>query len=367
MKYLLLLSTILFTFSLSAQNCDRALLVQTAGTFKPDAAYTGNDLKAEYLAKNKKVLSLISNMIKSKYSPMGVDASYHENYGNASQHWGPNHYSYSIIPLNYTCYNNKKETEGETSTYFSININIPEFEIYDTAVGDRLSLEGFNVITEMPVKENGCWYFKEKDVTLAFGIPGKSSAWLLTYDGKLPFAYVTKKEFLEKRKLELANQMSESATQSKEVLENNEIARKYKETELKNDPEKLKKYMKMEYLQVKERYEKLLTDNEKLYKPAFDKIDIQLKMPANELNQQAIVKNDPQDHLSYLFTDDNDPFGKVLIKPNPGYFNTKISKSAPQFIWIYIIGNHKEPIAAKFMTDIMKAVDFTLLLNMLGK
>ena len=123
----------------------------------------------------------------------------------------------------------------------------------------------------------------------------------------------------------------------------------------------------MDYLPIKERYEKLLTDNEKQYKPAFDKIDAQLKMPADELSKQAIVKNDAHDHLSYLFTDDNDPFGKVLIKPNPGYFNNKIPKSVPQLIWIYIIGNNKEPIAAKFMTDIIKAVDFNLLLNMLGK
>ena len=76
-----------------------------------------------------------------------------------------------MIPLNYTCYNNKRETEGETSTHFAISVNIFGAEIYDTAQGDRLVLEGFNVIPDMPVKENGYWDFKEKDITLAFGIP----------------------------------------------------------------------------------------------------------------------------------------------------------------------------------------------------
>ena len=90
-------------------------------------------------------------------------------------------------------------------------------------------------------------------------------------------------------------------------------------------------------------------------------------MPPGELNQPAIVKNDPQDHLSYLFTDDNDPFRKVLIKPNPAYFNTKLPKSSPQFFWMFITGSHKDKIAAKFMADIIKAVDFATLKNMLGK
>jgi hypothetical protein len=59
--------------------------------------------------------------------------------------------------------------------------------------------------------------------------------------------------------------------------------------------------------------------------------------------------------------------GQILIKPNPGYFNKKLPKSWPQFFWVYIRANHKDPIAAKFMADIIKAVDFAALRNMLGK
>jgi len=228
-------------------------------------------------------------------------------------------------------------------------------------------LEGFNVISDMPIAKDGFWYFNEVDANLGNSVIGKSSSWLITCEGKLPFAYVTKKEFLEKRRKALSVQMLQSAAGFKEVLNNNEIGKKYKEAALKNDPEKLKKYMKMDYLPIRERYEKLIAENEKEFKPAFDKIETQLKMPADELNKQAIVKSDPNDHLSYLFTDDNDPFGKVLIKPNPGYFNKKLPKSSPQFFWIYLTGNHKEPIAAKFMTDIINAVDFTLLKSMLGR
>ena len=85
------------------------------------------------------------------------------------------------------------------------------------------------------------------------------------------------------------------------------------------------------------------------------------------MSEMAIVKIDPKDHLSYLFTDEKDPFGKILIKPNPGYFNKKLPRSVPQFISIYVAGDPKDPIAAKAMTGMVNAIDFTLLKNMLGK
>jgi hypothetical protein len=367
MKFSLLITALLINISASAQDCKPELLVQAKGTLKADAPAGGSGLKAEDLARNKQVLATIGKMIKSTYSPMGVNAIFHENYGSPSLSWQPIGYGYSIIPLNYYCEGSTIKTAHETSTYFSINTNIFDAEIYDTAQGDRLLAEGFNVLDGMPDEKDGNWYFKEKDAALGFGMTGKSKAWLITQDGKLPFTYVTKKEFLAKRKLALSNQMMQASDGFKDVLNNNEIGKKYKEAAFKTDPEKLERYMKMEYLPIKERYEKLLSNNEKDFKPAFEKINAQQKMPADELNRQAIVKNDPNDHLSYLFTDENDPFGKILIKPNPGYFNNKLPKSSPQFFWVYVRGNHKEPIATKFMTDIVKAIDFAALKNMLGK
>jgi hypothetical protein len=161
--------------------------------------------------------------------------------------------------------------------------------------------------------------------------------------------------------------MLASAAGYKDVLKGIEIVRTSKEAELKNDPEKLKRYMKMEYLVSKAKNEKLLAENEKQYAPAFEKIGALLQMPAAELNQPAIVKADPHDYLSYLFTGDDDPFGKVRIKPNPGYFNKSLPKSSPQFIWIYVRANPKESIGAKFMADIRNAIDFAALKGMLGK
>lgn len=372
MNYLIFFSSILFSISATSQNtiaigCAQESLIKTTGTLKADAPYVSKELKTADLAKHKQVLAIISNMIKSKYIPMGVKAEFHLNYGHPLVYRPVNDYAYSIMALNYYCDGNILKTAHETSTSFQINANFFNAEIYDTAQGDRLLAEGFNVMHDLPVEKNGYWYFKEIDANLGFGMTGKSAAWLITYDGKLPYTYVTKKEFLEKRKRSLSAQMLMSAAGFKDNLKNIEMEKGYKEVEFKNDPEKLKKYMKMDYTDRKLRYEKLLSDNEKNYKPAFDKIETQLKMSAEELNQQAIVKQDPNDYLSYLFTDDDDSFGEILIKPNPGYFNKKLPKSSPQFFWVSITWNHKEPIATKFREDIMKAVDFTTLKNMLGK
>ena len=363
--YCLLGLSILFSTSL-AQDCTQASLLEKPGVWKAGMKGSAGG-SATDLAKEKKLVETIHGMVRSKYTPVGVEANYHGAY-SADPNAPGNNYSYSIIPLNYYCEGNTAKLAHETSTYFSISANFFDAEIYEFFnFKDAASGVGYYYIQDMPVEKDGYWYFKEKDAGLGFGMTGKSSSWLITYNGKLPFAYVTKKEFLETQKVILANAKLMSASGFKDVLDRIEIEKGYKEKEYKNEPEKLARYMKMDYNDTKARYEKLLADNESKFKPAFDKIESQLKMPEAALSQPAIVKQDPHDHLAYLFTDDNDPMGQVLIKPNPGYFNMKWPRSSPQFFWVMVRGNHKEAVAAKFMGDIMKAVDFNVLKNMLGK
>jgi hypothetical protein len=160
------------------------------------------------------------------------------------------------------------------------------------------------------------------------GATGKIKTWLITHDNKLPFAFVTKKEFLEKQKNMLILAMPKAIEGSNQNFK---------------------------------------TKTEQDFKKALAKIESLMKMPSGESDQPAIVKQDPNDYLSFLFTTNDDPFSKVLIKPNPGYFNSKLSRSAPQFIVVNITGDDKEPVAAKVMTNVIKDLDFTALRNMLGK
>ena len=267
MKYFFLTAMSLMSLQASAQNCSEASLLQTAGTWK-EGRKGSYSVTGANLLKETKVVAAIHAMVKSKYAPTAVEALFHGAYSSPSPDIPANGYAYSIIPLDYHCEGNSIKIDHETATYFQIRVNEFGAAIYDTAQGDRLLAEGYNVINDMPVEQDGHYYFREKDVTLGLGIPGKTSAWLITYDGKLPFAYVTKKEFLEKRKRILATQMLSSAASVKDVLARLEMEKGFKETEFKNDPARLKKYMTMDYLQIKARYEKQLAENDKTYKRA---------------------------------------------------------------------------------------------------
>jgi hypothetical protein len=366
MKYIVLIFVMLFSLASSAQDCTEELLLQKSGTWKETSGGVPGIAAAD-LAREKKVVTSLHTMIKSKYTPLGVKIDFGGAYESPYPNMLANCYYYHIMAFDFYCDGNTIKTDDETSTTFQISANGFDTEIFDTAQGDRALAEGFNVMYDLPVEKDGYWAFKETEVGLGFGMKGKTKSWLITYDGKLPYSYVSKKEFLEKRKINLTTSMLDAARGFNDILKNLEIEKGFEEVEFKNDPEKLAKYMKG-YNYSKDRYEKFLADNEKNYKPEFDKIETLLKMSAEELNQHAIVKLDPNANLSsYLFTDDNDPFGEVLIKPNPGYFNKKLPRSTPQFFWVNLIWNHNDPIATRFSEDITKAVDFELLKNMLGK
>jgi hypothetical protein len=365
-KYIFAITVSFISLHTLSQDCTTESLLKKPGTWKESSGVMPG-VAATDLTKEKTVVAAINNMIRSTYSPIAVNALANGGYERPQSHAPVNTYIYSIIPLEYYCDGNIVKTVGETSTSFQIGINSFFDEIYDTAQGDRALMEGFNVLSQLPRSKNGYYYFEEKNIRLIHDMPGKSSMWLITYDGKLPWAYVTKKEFLEKRKRNLSIQKDFEVTGIKEVLANMETTKGYKETEYKNDQVSLQRFIKMDYQPTKERYGKLLSEIETKYKPVFNKIDALLKMPALELNESAIVKMDPKDGLSYLFTTEDDPFAKILIKPNPAYFNKKLPRSAPQFFSVYIIGNHKDPVVAKTMNDLMRAVDFEKLKSLLGK
>jgi hypothetical protein len=366
MRIYLFLGALLLAFASSAQDCNVDSLLQKPGTWEETSGSISGITSAD-LAREKKIESSINSMIKSKYSPMGLKIKFGGAYESSYPFMPVNSYYYHIMAFQFYCEENKIKTVTESATTFQVYVNKFDVDVYDTAQGNRAVAEGFNVIHELPVEKDGYWYFMDKDSNLGFGMSGKSSSWLITYDGKLPFAFVTRKEFLEKNKKNLTNSMHDAAKGFKDILKNLEMEKGLEEVEYKNDPEKLAKYLRG-YNYTKGRYENFLADNEKNYKPEFDKIEKQLKMSPEELNQKAIVRLDPNANLaaSYLFTDDKDPFCEILIKPNPGYFNAKLPRSSPQFIWVHAIWDPNDPILSKFREDIIKAVDFAALKNMLG-
>lgn len=327
MKYLFMLCLLLWSLNLIAQPCSEASLLNKPGIWKEGMKGSVNGIPAADLEKERKVVAAIHLLAKSTYSPIGVEADYNGSFDRPDAEVPVNLYDYNIYFLHYICEGNVIKTDHETSTSLTISANRFDSKIYEKPDENNLPGEGFYSIKKMPVEKNGN-FFIEENAGLGLGVTGKSRTWLITHDNKLPFAYVTKKEFLEKQRNMLILAMPKAIEGSRENL-------------------------------------KARTEQE--FKNALAKIETQLKMPSGESDQPAIVKQDPHDYLSFLFAANDDAFGKVLIKPNPGYFNSKLPRSSPQFIVVNITGDDKEPVAAKVMTDIVKDLDFNALRNMLGK
>jgi hypothetical protein len=347
-----------------SQDCTGASLLQKQGVWKEGMKGSVYGLPATDLDRERKVVASLHNLVKSKYAPVGVEADFNGSYDTPDAELPVNNFDYNIYFMHYYCEGNVIKIQHETSTSFFVAANRFDGNIYATDENNTTG-EGYYSIINMPVEKDGCYYFEE-NASLGFGNTGKCRKWLITYDGKLPYAYVTRKEFLEKQKHMLSVAMSASLGSSKESLKLIEEDKVRKEAEYNSDPEKLQRYLKNDYQYNKERFEKNILNTEKNYNDALAKIETQLQVPSG-LNQPAIVRKDPADYLSYLFTTDDDPFGRVLIKPNPDYFNKKLPRSSPQFFVVSLTGDEKEAVAAKVMTDIMKDFDFTALKNMLGK
>lgn len=327
MKYVLISYILFISLNLSAQDCTEASILQKPGIWKEGMKGSVSGIPAADLDKERKVVAALHNLIKAKYTPMGVEADFNGSYDRPDAEIPVNNYNYNIYFLHYFCEGNVIKTDHETSTSLTVSANRFDPKIYEKPDENNLPGEGFYSIKKMPVEKDGNYFFEE-NTSLGMGATGKSRTWLITRDNKLPFAYVTKKEFLEKQKNMLILAMPKAIEGSRENL-------------------------------------KAKTEQE--FKNALAKIETLLKMPSGESDQPAIVKQDTHDYLSFLFTTNDDAFGKVLIKPNPGYFNSKLSRSSPQFFVVNITGDDKEPVAAKVMTDVMKNFDFTALKNMLGK
>jgi len=327
MKYLIISCLLFVSLRISAQDCTEASILQKPGVWKEGMKGFVSGIALADLDKERKVVAAIHILTKSKYTPMGVQADFNGSYDTPDRKIPVNIYDYNIYFLHYFCEGNVIKTDHETSTSLSISANRIDAKIYETPDENNLPAEGYYSMKKMPVEKDGNYYF-EQDAGLGLGISGKSRTWLITYDNKLPFVYVTKKEFLEKQKNMLILAMPKAIESSRENL-------------------------------------KARTEQE--YKYALAKIETLMKMPSGESDLPAIVKQDPKDYLSFLFTTNEDAFGKVLIKPNPGYFNSKLPRSTPQFFLVNITGDEKEPVSAKVMTDVIKDLDFTALRNMLGK
>src|SRR5688572_7016916 len=102
MKQIITILSVFFVLTANAQNCDTESLSQKAGAWKESSGSVLGVAAAD-LARQKKTVATIHSMIKSKYSPMGVNAHFNGGYGRPMLYIPVNTYTYSIKPLNFIC------------------------------------------------------------------------------------------------------------------------------------------------------------------------------------------------------------------------------------------------------------------------
>jgi chromosome condensin MukBEF ATPase and DNA-binding subunit MukB len=184
---------------------------------------------------------------------------------------------------------------------------------------------------------------------------------------KLPWSYVSRRAFLEKRKQNLQRQLADLEPRLKDQLDKWDLEKKYTEQALKNDAAKLARYMDNTYKPAIEREKQNYQRASGELTNMINRVDEQLRQPAAELEKIAIVKRNPSNANEYLFTDKDDPFAQIPTKLNPAYFQKGLPHSVPQFISVEIIYNNQNTVHEKVAGNMADAIDFDYLKSFIGK
>lgn len=310
------------------QDCSKELLRQKIGIWKAGQQGSIQNVSTTDLVKEKAVIAGIHKMVSTNYSPMGCQISYSTVYGKyltAGQNWIADPYHYAMYILRYIC--DEKSTDRskyyvDISTPTTVNISANAIYSLNNLYAADLAADDFRTYLKLkkrPEKKDG-YYFMGEEIIDNNDPVNKTIEyrWLITYDDKLPFSYVSRKEYL---------------------------------------------------LLTKKRLEKTIEDNissKDYYAKYMNLINEYLNKPETELNTPAICMwNDEENFNGFVEEGTRGSF--IAVKPNPDYYNTKLPKSSPQFFTVVYTLAHGDPVFEENISNIKKAVDFATLKNMLGK
>ncbi|MEJ8842474.1 hypothetical protein WG954_08765 [Lacibacter sp. H375] len=324
---------------------------------------------ASDLAVQRRFYNAVHNPLQAAYQPKGLDAAYSGSFQPVMYSQPVAHYWYTLFAERYLCEGDALVlNKFDISSIFTTAFNYVSFlEIYDTTAADN-SL-GFRPLREgFPVEiRPGIWQFNDVKTSLGAGNEGLTKLWLITYDGQLPWSFVTRREFLLKRKRFVQKEMAAEAPRLKDQLAGWEQQKKYKEQEYKSDPARLATYISGTHNPAIERvqasYKKLIQG----YENALARLDEQLSAPSDELNKWAIVIKSTKNNFDYDFTDKMEPFAELLTKPNPTYFKKWSSAAVPQMITVSIRYDPKNPVMVEFAKEMEKNVSLDYLKSFIGK
>ncbi|HRE51222.1 MAG TPA: hypothetical protein PK339_07370 [Flavitalea sp.] len=216
MKKIFIFLLCLYGVTVSAQNqpasesgCDKEQLKTLPGKWlpQPGDAVGGNYKKpaTAEIAGAKKTLNQIKQFFQEQYKPVGMDAYHHFHFmadeSNNKNIYG-NSSTYTIRNFLLVCAKGRKETSAEGVGSF---VHINPGGIYDRDFSEIPIYDEYGKINNSPgfysLTATDCAGGKLPDFSKGYHIVERGNnytAWI-SYEGRQPFRYVSRKEFLEKQ------------------------------------------------------------------------------------------------------------------------------------------------------------------------
>ena len=330
MKYLIISVLCLFGLWVSAQECNSHEQLKTLpGKWLPqpgdEVAASSPRPSAADAAGAKTVFNRIGKMLQQEYKPVGVDVYNYLTHSITPGSPYGNSYIYTISNFRFLCINGKKtkNDEGVSSSVTinpvrtSGNIQFLEMKVYDESGKLNTETDGTGGFYSLSIKQ--CKGGKLPDFSNgyhSFEGGNNYNVWV-TYEGKMPYRYVSRKEFLEK-------QVAIGEANLKDLNKH------YSSKGWKDNLEMFPQYK-----------EKMLEDKKKhlaMFEKPLEAYRQDLKKDTAWLHEMAVVKQESVSGVyRYVFTTVDDPYMRAVpIMPNPGYYNRKLPKWAPQFMIITV-------------------------------
>lgn len=339
MKRLSALLLALLAGAAAAQSCSEAALPQMPGVWKQAMKGSSNGVPAKDLALQGKVFASLYAMLKQNYSPLGLTASQGGWQRTRATDQRPDSYGYSVYFLPFYCEGAATKTETHTGTVLYIHVNEADF-IFSKSATERYFLDeseraNYAWLKSMPQARDGVLHFKLATDPNE-GANAREDKWLVTYDGQLPFRYVSRKEYLDD---------SARLFASLRVRELNKV-----DSDFKDNPQ---------------RRDKALAATRQHIDGQLAVIDKWSKtLSATELQLPAIVSSFEE---FKGFLNEGERGAVILIKDKPEYYKRQLPTSIPQLITVHFKAVTTRPVHARAYADALQAVDFVLLKSLLGK
>jgi len=328
MKYKILAALLCFAFPAFSQDCNTALLAKKTGSWKAGQQGFIQNVLGPDLAKEKLVLANIHKMMNSHYDPTGCQVSYSTVYGkniHAGEQWTADPYHYAMYILPYLC--DRKSTDPSKYTVAvssATNVDITANVIFwlDNLYAANIPADdfrGYLKLKQRPQKQDDAWFMGE-EIVGDYGMPSeiRETRWLITYDDALPFYYVSRKEYLL-------------------------IQKKRLEKDLKDSP------------------------GDKAFTNKFlNNVMNYLNRSEAELSEPAISMWNEEERFE-KFVAEGTKGSFIAVKPNLSYFHKNLPKSSPQFFTVVYKISAGDSVFEENIANIKKAIDLTVLKNMLGK